>query len=104
MATHRTKDIRNVAFIGHGASGKTSLVEAMLFRCGVTSRLGSVDDGTSIADFEPDEKEKKHTIDTALLPCEWRGKAINILDTPGYPDFIAQTIGALSAVETVVLV
>ncbi len=104
MATHQTKDIRNVAFIGHGASGKTSLVEAMLFRCGVTSRLGSVDDGTSIADFEPDEKEKKHTIDAALLPCEWRGKAINILDTPGYPDFIAQTIGALSAVETAVLV
>lgn len=104
MATHQTKDIRNVAFIGHGASGKTSLVEAMLFRCGVTSRLGSVDDGTSIADFEPDEKEKKHTIDAALLPCEWHGKAINILDTPGYPDFIAQTIGALSAVETAVLV
>lgn len=104
MATHQTKDIRNVAFIGHGASGKTSLVEAMLFRCGVTSRLGSVDDGTSIADFELDEKEKKHTIDAALLPCEWHGKAINILDTPGYPDFIAQTIGALSAVETAVLV
>ncbi len=104
MATHQTKDIRNVAFIGHGASGKTSLVEATLFRCGVTSRLGSVDDGTSIADFEPDEKEKKHTIDAALLPCEWHGKAINILDTPGYPDFIAQTIGALSAVETAVLV
>ncbi len=104
MATYQTKDIRNIALIGHGASGKTTIAEAMLFRAGATNRMGSVDDGTSIADYEPDEKEKKHTIDTSLLPCKWQDKAINILDTPGYPDFISQTIGALTAVETAVLV
>ncbi len=104
MAPYQTKDIRNIAFTGHGASGKTSLVEAMLFRSGVTNRMGSVDEGTSIADYEPEEKERKFTIDAALLPCKWQNKAINIIDTPGYPDFISQTIGALSAVETAILV
>ena len=104
MAPYQTKDIRNIALIGHGASGKTTIAEAMLFRAGATSRMGSVDDGTSIADYEPDEKEKKHTIDTSLLPCKWQDKSINILDTPGYPDFVSQTIGALTAVETAVLV
>lgn len=104
MTPYQTKDIRNIALTGHGASGKTSLVEAMLFRCGVTTRLGSVDDGTSIADYEPEEKERKFTIDAALLPCKWQDKVLNIIDTPGYPDFISQTIGALSAVETAALV
>ncbi|MFQ5956517.1 MAG: elongation factor G [Candidatus Brocadiales bacterium] len=104
MAPYQTKDIRNVALTGHGASGKTSLVEAVLFRSGVTTRMGSVDEGTSIADYEPEEKERKFTIDAALLPCKWHDRMINIIDTPGYPDFISQTIGALSAVETSVLV
>lgn len=104
MAPYQTKDIRNVALTGHGASGKTSLVEAMLFRSGVTTRMGSVDEGTSIADYEPEEKERKFTIDAALLPCKWNNKAINVIDTPGYPDFISQTIGCLSAVETAALV
>ncbi|MEE9584952.1 MAG: GTP-binding protein, partial [Candidatus Brocadiales bacterium] len=104
MAPYQTKDIRNIAFTGHGASGKTSLVEAMLFRSGVTNRMGSVDEGTSIADYEPEEKERKFTIDAALLPCKWQNKVINTIDTPGYPDFISQTIGALSAVETAILV
>ena len=104
MAAYQTRDIRNIALAGHGASGKTTLAEAMLFRSGVTNRMGSVDDGSSIADYEPDEKEKKHTIDASLLPCKWQDTLINILDTPGYPDFISQTIGALSAVETAVIV
>src|SRR3989338_1129819 len=104
MAPYQTQDIRNVVFTGHGASGKTLLVEAMLFRSGVTTRMGSVDEGTSIADYEPEEKERKFTIDASILPCKWNNKVINIIDTPGYPDFISQTIGGLSAVETAVLV
>ena len=104
MGQYETKDIRNVAFVGHGASGKTSLVEGILFKAGATKRLGSVDDGTSISDFDPEEKERKTTIDSSILHCSWQGREINIIDTPGYPDFINGSIGALSAVETAVIV
>lgn len=103
MGQYETKDIRNVAFVGHGASGKTSLVEGILFKAGATKRLGSVDDGTSISDFDAEEKERKTTIDSSILHCNWRGREINIIDTPGYPDFIGNAIGALSAVETAIV-
>ncbi len=104
MGQYETKDIRNVAFVGHGASGKTSLVEGILFKAGATKRLGSVDDGTSISDFDPEEKERKTTIDSSILHCSWQDREINIIDTPGYPDFISGSIGALNAVETAVIV
>jgi elongation factor G len=104
MGQYETKDIRNVAFVGHGASGKTSLVEGILFKAGATKRLGSVDDGTSISDFDPEEKERKTTIDSSILHCNWQDREINIIDTPGYPDFISGSIGALSAVETAIVV
>ena len=104
MGRYETKDIRNVAFVGHGASGKTSLVEGILFKAGATKRLGSVNDGTSISDFDPEEKERKTTIDSSILHCSWQDREINIIDTPGYPDFINGSIGALSAVETAVIV
>ena len=104
MGRYEAKDIRNVAFVGHGASGKTSLVEGILFKAGATKRLGSVDDGTSISDFDPEEKERKTTIDSSILHCSWQDREINIIDTPGYPDFISGSIGALNAVETAVIV
>ena len=104
MGQCETKDIRNVAFVGHGASGKTSLVEGILFKAGATKRLGSVDDGTSVSDFDAEEKERKTTIYSSILHCNWRGREINIIDTPGYPDFIGNSIGALSAVETAIVV
>jgi elongation factor G len=104
MKQYETKDIRNVSLIGHGASGKTSLCEGMLFNAGATNRLGSVDDGTSISDFDPEEKERKTTIDSSVLHCTWHGKEINIIDTPGYQDFISGSISALSAVETALIV
>ena len=104
MGQYETKDIRNVAFVGHGASGKTSLVEGILFKAGATKRLGSVDEGTSVSDFDPEEKERKTTIDSSILHCNWQGSEINIIDTPGYPDFIGSSIGALSAVETAIIV
>jgi len=104
MGQYETKDIRNVAFVGHGASGKTSLVEGILFKAGATKRLGSVDDGTSISDFDSEEKERKTTIDSSILHCSWQDREINIIDTPGYPDFISGAIGALSAVETAIVV
>ncbi len=103
MAVTQARDIRNIAVVGHGASGKTSLLEAMLFKTGATPRLGSVDEGTSVADYEPEEREKKFTMSAKLLPCQWQGKIINAVDTPGYPDFISHTICALNAVETAVV-
>jgi len=104
MGQYETKDIRNVAFVGHGASGKTSLVEGILFKAGTTKRLGCVDEGTSVSDFDPEEKERKTTIDSSVLHCNWQDKEINVIDTPGYPDFISGAIGALNAVETAVVV
>jgi elongation factor G len=101
--TYHLTDIRNIALAGHGASGKTSLADAMLFASGITGRLGSVDDGTSLSDSEDEEKRRHFTIDCHPLHCEWAGKQVHLLDTPGYPDFIGHTLSALAAVENVVL-
>jgi elongation factor G len=99
-----TGDIRNIVLLGHGGSGKTSLAEAILHKTGATSRLGSVDDKTSICDFYDEEKEHQHSIQSALVHAEHAGKLINIIDTPGYPDFIGPSIRAIPAAETAVLV
>ena len=99
-----TGDIRNIVLLGHGGSGKTSLAEAILHKTGATSRLGSVDDKTSICDFYDEEKEHQHSIQTALVHTEHAGKLINIIDTPGYPDFTGPSIRAIPAGETAILV
>jgi len=97
-------DIRNVVLIGHGGSGKTSLAEAMLHKTGVTNRLGSVDEKTSICDYYDEEKEHQHSIQSACIHVKHAGKLINIVDTPGYPDFTGPAIKALPSAETAVLV
>jgi elongation factor G len=99
-----TGDIRNIVLLGHGGSGKTSLAEAMLHKSGATNRLGSVDDKTSICDYYDEEKEHQHSIQSALVHINHAGKLINIIDTPGYPDFIGPAIKAISAAETAVIV
>jgi len=99
-----TGDIRNIILLGHGGSGKTSLAEAMLYKTGATNRLGSVDDKTSTCDFYDEEKEHQHSIQSATVHAKHAGKLINIIDTPGYPDFVGPSIKAISAAETVVLV
>ncbi len=104
MAVTSGRDIRNIAVVGHGASGKTSLLESILFHTGTSSRMGSVDEGSSLADYEPEERERKFTMSAKILPCQWQGKVINALDTPGYPDFISHTICALNVVETAVII
>jgi len=98
------KDIRNLALVGHGASGKTTLVDCILLKAKVASRQGSVDDGTSLSDFDEVEKEKQFSIDTSIFNVERGGKRLNILDAPGYPDFSGAAIAALEAVETAVVV
>ncbi len=99
-----TGDIRNIVLLGHGGSGKTSLAEAMLHKTGSTNRLGSVDDKTSICDYYDEEKEHQHSIQSAIVHTEHAGKLINIIDTPGYPDFIGPAIKAIPAAETAIVV
>src|SRR5215218_6773557 len=101
--TYHITDIRNIALAGHGASGKTSLADALLFTAGATERRGSVDDGTSISDSEDEEKRRHFTIDSHLLHLKWADKYIHLIDTPGYPDFIGHALSGLAAVENVVL-
>lgn len=103
MGKHEVQKIRNVALVGHGAVGKTSMADLMLFKAGMSTRAGSVDDGSSLLDIDDDEKERKHSISSAVCHFEHAGKRINLIDTPGYPDFIGGTIGALRAVETAVI-
>jgi elongation factor G len=101
--TYHIADIRNVALAGHGASGKTSLADALLFAAGATTRKGSVDDGTSALDVDEEEKRRHFTIDCHLGHLAWDGKQVHLIDTPGYPDFIGNALSALAAVENVVV-
>lgn len=93
------EEIRNVALVGHSGSGKTMLAEAVLFKGGEINRLGRVSDGTTVSDFDPDEKEGKKSVYSSVLHTKWQGRELNVLDTPGSADFIAHVYGALSVVE-----
>ena len=104
MASGSVADIRNVAVCGHGSSGKTTLVDRMLIKTGAASGTPSVDDGTSICDFDPEEKHHKYTIESSLVHFTHAGKRFHVIDTPGYPDFIGQAIGALNGVDIALIV
>jgi len=104
MKDFKTEDIRNVALVGHGSTGKTSLAEAMLFSSGAVGRLGRVDEGTTVSDFDPDENKRKISINLSLLPCEWKGKKLNIIDTPGYADFVGEMKTGLRAADAAIVV
>ncbi|HEX8977870.1 MAG TPA: elongation factor G [Solirubrobacteraceae bacterium] len=102
---HKAADrIRNVAIVGHRGSGKTSLYEALLFQAGVVNRLGSVVEGTSISDSDPDEKARQMSISVALNSFEWQERKVNLLDTPGDSSFVADALGALRVCESAVFV
>ena len=100
---HGVSDIRTFTLIGHGDTGKTALVDAMSFLAKTTPRHGQVADGSSVSNSEPEEKEKKHTLSSHLFHLTWKGKFVQIIDTPGHPDFLADTISSLYAVETAVV-
>ena len=104
MEKYAMESIRNVALFGHGGSGKTSLSEAMLFNAGIITRMGRVDDANTMSDFEPDEQKKKLSVSTSLLPFEWNKHKVNLLDVPGFPDFIGETIQALRVADGAVFV
>jgi len=100
----KIRDIRNIVLLGHGGCGKTSLAEAILHKTGATNRLGSVDEKTSICDYYDEEKQHQHSIQSALIHTGHAGKLINIIDTPGSPDFVGPAITAIPAAETAVVV
>src|SRR5437764_8828262 len=104
MHSYTTADIRNVLIAGHGGSGKTTLVDALLFASGTVNRKASVAEGNSFSDFEKEEKEHKHSIFSSLLHADHLGKRINIIDSPGSPDLIGAAIACMPAVETVAIV
>ena len=101
MAGFETKDIRNIAILGHGGEGKTTLVEGLLFAAGITDRQGRVEDGATVTDFDPEEIKRHISISTAVAPIEWKKKKLNIIDVPGYFDFVGEMIGPLRVAETV---
>ena len=105
MATlaYHINDIRNVALAGHGASAKTSLADALLQTAGIAAKRGSVDDGTSLLDADDEERRRHYSIDSHLAHLEWKGKQLHLIDSPGHADFIGSALGAISAVENVLI-
>lgn len=104
MNIYTTDKIRNVVLLGHGGSGKTSLAEAMAYLSGITSRMGKVPDGNTISDFGKEEQKRQISISTSVIPIEWNGVKINVLDTPGYFDFVGEVEEAVSVAGAAVIV
>ena len=104
MPKYTTQDIRNIALVGHGGSGKTTLAEALLQKAGVIKTMGSVERGNTVLDFDPQEKAHQHSLDSAIASLDYQGRHINLVDTPGYPDFIGRALAVLPAVETAAVV
>jgi len=99
-----TEKIRNVALVGHGGAGKTSLAEALLFVAGAIPRVGRIEDGTTVCDFDPEEHKRKISVSLALAPLEWEGHKINVIDTPGYADFVGDVAAGLRAADLAIFV
>ena len=104
MKSYETKDIRNICLVGHGGSGKTSLAETLLYNAGAITRIGKVTDGNTVSDYLQEETQRHLSISTSLIPIEHQGVKVNVLDTPGYSDFIGEVISSLRVVESGVLV
>ena len=104
MARYTTESIRAVALVGHGGAGKTTLAEALLFKSGAISIKGSVEKGSTVCDFDAQEKSAGHSLNSALANFAWEGVHIHLIDTPGYPDFSGQATAALAGVDTAVVV
>jgi elongation factor G len=99
MAIYTTEQLRNMVLIGHSSSGKTTLAEAMLYNTGATTRRGRVEDGTTVADWDEEAIRRKISVATSAVPCEWQGHKINVLDTPGFIDFVGEAKGAVSVAD-----
>jgi elongation factor G len=103
MKSYKTENIRNVGLFGHGGGGKTSLAEAMLFASGAINRLGKVEDGSSVSDYDPEETKRHISVNLSLIPCEWKDHKINVIDAPGYADFVGEVRQTIRIVEGAVI-
>lgn len=104
MKVYPSAKIRNVGVVAHQGAGKTSLTEALIFNTGVTSRLGRVEDGNTVADYHPEELKRKSTVNTSLVAVEWRDHKINVIDTPGFSDFFGEVVSTLRVADSLVMV
>ena len=104
MKQYALEQIRNVALAGHGGSGKTTLAEHLLYIAGHIDRVGSIEAGNTTSDFDPEEQRRQISLSATLLPIEWEGHKINLIDTPGFPDFIGELYSAIQVVDSVILV
>ncbi len=99
MKEYKTDQIRNVVLLGHGSAGKTSLAEAMLYKSGAINRMGKIEDGTTVTDFDDEETRRHISLSLSVAPCEWKTNKINVLDTPGYTDFVGEVISAIHVAD-----
>ena len=99
MKAYKTEDLRNIGLFSHGGTGKTSLSEAMLFDAGAVNRLGRVEEGTTISDYDADETKRHISVQLSLLPFEWKGHKVNVIDTPGYADFVGERREGIRVVD-----
>jgi len=104
LRVYNSEKLRNIGILAHGGAGKTSLTESFLYNAGHTTRLGKVDEGSTVTDYLPEEIKRKVTVSTTLAPIEWKDHKINILDTPGYADFVGEVKSALRVIDGIVLV
>ena len=104
MNVYTTDKIRNVVLLGHGSCGKTTLAEAMAYLAGLTSRMGRVEDKNTISDFDKEEQKRGISISTTTIPMEWEGCKINLLDTPGFFDFVGEVEEAMSVADAAIIV
>ena len=103
MNAYTSEQLRNVVLLGHSGAGKTMLGEAMLFASGVTNRLGRVEDGNTVSDYDAEEHARTYSISLSMLPVEWAGQRLNIIDTPGYADFIGEVVSGLAAADSALI-
>lgn len=104
MKEYKTKHLRNVGIIGHSGAGKTSLAEALLYYTKTTDRLGKIEDGTTISDFDSEEKRRAISISATVTPFEWDDVKVNLVDIPGYFDFVGESIQGMRAVDVATIV
>ncbi len=104
MPQYTTDKLRNVVLLSHSGAGKTILSEAMLHTAGITTRFGSVEEGTTTSDYEPEEVRRQGSVQTSILACPWRDHKINILDTPGYADFRGEVVSAIRVADAALMV
>lgn len=104
MADFKTADIRNIALLGHGGNGKTTLTESLLFLTGAIDRQGRIEDGSTVSDYDPEEGKRKISLNASVIPIEWKERKLNLIDVPGYFDFVGESVGALRVATTAAIV